>query len=43
MSLLEVKHLRTYFDTSKGEYKAVDDASFDLDYGEALGLVGESG
>ena len=43
MSLLEVKHLRTYFDTSMGEYKAVDDASFDLDYGEALGLVGESG
>lgn len=43
MPLLEVKHLRTYFDTSMGEYKAVDDASFDLDYGEALGLVGESG
>lgn len=43
MSLLEVKHLRTYFDTSAGEYKAVDDVSFDLDYGEALGLVGESG
>ncbi len=43
MSLLEVKHLRTYFDTLKGEYKAVDDATFDLDYGEALGLVGESG
>lgn len=43
MSLLEVKNLRTYFDTSKGDYKAVDDASFELDYGEALGLVGESG
>jgi oligopeptide/dipeptide ABC transporter ATP-binding protein len=41
--LLEVKHLRTYFQTSKGLYKAVDDASFDLDHGEALGLVGESG
>lgn len=43
MSLLEVKNLRTYFDTSKGDYKAVDDASFELGYGEALGLVGESG
>ena len=43
MSLLEVKNLKTYFDTSKGLYKAVDDASFSLEYGEALGLVGESG
>lgn len=43
MALLEVKNLKTYFNTSKGLYKAVDDASFDLEYGEALGLVGESG
>ena len=43
MTLLDVKHLRTYFETSKGLYKAVDDTSFDLDHGEALGLVGESG
>lgn len=43
MTLLEVKNLKTYFDTSKGLYKAVDGTSFDLDYGEALGLVGESG
>ena len=43
MTLLEVKNLRTYFDTSKGLYKAVDGTSFQLDYGEALGLVGESG
>lgn len=41
--LLEVAHLKTYFETSKGLYKAVDDASFDLQHGEALGLVGESG
>ena len=39
MKLLEVKNLKTYFDTSKGQLKAVDDVSFDLDYGEALGLV----
>lgn len=43
MALLQVSHLKTYFDTSKGLYKAVDDASFDLEYGEALGIVGESG
>lgn len=43
MSLLEVKDLKTYFDTTKGEYKAVDGADFSLEYGEALGLVGESG
>lgn len=43
MKLLEVKNLQTYFETSKGVLKAVDDVSFDLDYGEALGLVGESG
>ncbi|MDD2215361.1 MAG: ABC transporter ATP-binding protein [Eubacteriales bacterium] len=43
MALLEVKHLKTYFDTLKGQYKAVDDVNFDLEYGEALGLVGESG
>jgi peptide/nickel transport system ATP-binding protein len=43
LTLLNVKHLQTYFQTSKGLYKAVDGASFDLDHGEALGLVGESG
>lgn len=43
MKLLEVKNLKTYFSTSKGQLKAVDDVSFDLDYGESLGLVGESG
>ncbi len=43
MSLLEVKRLKTYFDTSSGVYKAVDGVDFSLDHGEALGLVGESG
>ena len=41
--LLEVKNLKTYFTTSKGEAKAVDDVSFNLEQGECLGLVGESG
>jgi len=43
MSLLEVKGLKTYFHISQGEVKAVDDVSFSLDKGEAMGLVGESG
>lgn len=43
MHLLEVRNLRTYFSTTKGMLKAVDDVSFRLDRGQALGLVGESG
>lgn len=41
--LLEVKNLKTYFYTDDGIAKAVDDVSYDLDKGETLGLVGESG
>jgi len=43
MKLLEVKDLRAWFDISAGRIKAVDGVSFELNYGEALGLVGESG
>lgn len=43
MSLLEVKNLKTYFHTKEGVVKAVDDVSFTLEEGEAIGLVGESG
>ena len=41
--LLQVRGLSTHFFTSDGVVQAVDDVTFDVDYGETLGLVGESG
>jgi oligopeptide/dipeptide ABC transporter ATP-binding protein len=41
--LLEVRGLKTYFEGRDYVVKAVDDVSYDLEPGETLGLVGESG
>ncbi len=50
MSLISVEHLEQHFSVKEGVFgreaarvHAVDDVSFDLDEGETLGLVGESG
>jgi len=43
MALLEVNHLKKYFQVSSGILHAVDDVSFKLEEGKTLGVVGESG
>ena len=41
--LLDIKDLKTSFFTKKGEVKAVDGVDFEVNRGEIVGLVGESG
>ncbi|HET8786255.1 MAG TPA: ATP-binding cassette domain-containing protein, partial [Candidatus Limnocylindrales bacterium] len=41
--LLQVEHLTTHFSLPNATVHAVDDVSFRLDDGEALGIAGESG
>lgn len=42
-TILEVKHLKKYFESKAGLLHAVDDVSFSVEKGETLGVVGESG
>ena len=41
--LLEVRNLRTEFQTDAGPIRAVEGVSFDMRAGETVGIVGESG
>ena len=42
-TLVQVKNLKKYFQTKRGQLHAVDNVSFNIKKGETLGLVGESG
>lgn len=41
--LLKIDNLNVTFETENGNLTAVDDVSFNVNYGETLGIVGESG
>lgn len=41
--ILDVRHLKKYFNTARGVLHAVDDVSFTIERGKTLGIVGESG
>ena len=43
MALIEVEHLKKYFDVAAGENHAVDDVTFKIEKGHTMGIVGESG
>ena len=42
-NLVEIKHLKKYFDTPMGKLHAVDDVTMTIEAGKTMGVVGESG
>lgn len=42
-AIIEVQHLKKYFDTPRGMLHAVDDVTFSIETGRTMGVVGESG
>lgn len=42
-SMMDIRHLKKYFNTPAGKLHAVDDVSVSLAQGKTLGVVGESG
>lgn len=42
-NLLEIKNLKKYFATSRGELHAVDNVNLNIEKGKTIGVVGESG
>ncbi len=43
MPLLQITHLKSWFNSPHGIVKAVDDVSLSMEAGQVLGIVGESG
>lgn len=41
--ILEIEHLKKYFDVAAGTVHAVDDVTMRIRYGQTMGIVGESG
>ena len=42
-NLIEIKNLKKYFSTPRGELHAVDNVSLNIEKGKTIGVVGESG
>jgi len=43
MNLLEIRDMRVYYRTTRGDYRVVDGVTFDVKPDEVLGIAGESG
>ena len=43
MALVEIKHLKKYYNTPRGLLHAIDDVTMDIEKGKTIGIVGEFG